>query len=45
MKDAHICPILMRTVVFEDGKCTEHCDCEDCPIIIEIERKSGNQQS
>ena len=31
-KEVHICPILMRTVIWEDGKCTEDCDEEDCPI-------------
>ena len=31
-KEVHICPILMRTVIWEDGKCTEKCDEEDCPI-------------
>ena len=28
----HICPILMRTVIWEDGECAEECDEEDCPI-------------
>ncbi len=31
-KEVHICPILMHTVIWEDGKCTEDCDEEDCPI-------------
>lgn len=34
MKDVHICPILMRTVIWIDGNCTEKCDEEDCPIDI-----------
>ena len=29
--EVHICPILMRTVIWEDGKCAEECN-EDCPI-------------
>ena len=33
MTEVHICPILMRTVIWEDGKCTEACN-EDCPILI-----------
>lgn len=31
-KEVHVCPILMRTVIWEDGKCTEECDEEECPI-------------
>lgn len=31
MRDIHICPFLMRSVVWEDGKCMEQCD-KDCPI-------------
>ena len=31
MIEIHICPILMRTVRFIDGNCTEKCE-EDCPI-------------
>ena len=34
MKEVHVCPILMRTVIWEDGECKEHCDEEDCPIFI-----------
>lgn len=34
MKDVHICPILMRTVIWVDGKCQEKCDAEDCPIAV-----------
>ena len=30
--EVHICPILMRTVILEDGECKEHCDEEDCPL-------------
>ena len=33
-KEVHICPILMRTVIWEDGKCTEECDEDECPIEI-----------
>ena len=31
MIDIHICPILMRTVRFIDGNCTETGK-EDCPL-------------
>ncbi len=41
MKAVHICPILLRTVVFQDGKCRESCDEEDCPLVIkEVQIKS-----
>ena len=33
MKEVHICPILMRTVIWKDGKCQENCTEEDCPIL------------
>lgn len=36
-KEVHICPIFMRTVVFEDGECTMECTEEDCPIKTEQE--------
>lgn len=32
--EVHICPILMRTVIWEDGVCKENCSEEDCPILI-----------
>lgn len=32
MREVHICPILVRTVIFEDGCCTEDCEEEDCPF-------------
>ena len=25
-KEVHVCPILMRTVIWEGGKCTEESD-------------------
>lgn len=28
----HICLILLRTVIWKDGECTEDCKEEDCPI-------------
>ena len=31
-KEVYICPILMRTVILIDRKCTEDCDEDDCPI-------------
>lgn len=34
-REVHICPILMRTVIFENGRCcTEDCAEVDCPIIV-----------
>ena len=44
-KDVHICPILMRTVLWEDGKCTEKCSEEDCPIKAIVAGTEGNGQS
>ena len=32
MTEVHICPLLMRTVIWVDGKCAEICD-EECPIV------------
>ena len=32
-KEAHICPILMRTVIWENNKCIEDCKEEGCPIL------------
>ena len=40
MIEIHICPILMRTVKFEDGTCTEQCNEDDCPIQEEIKRNA-----
>lgn len=31
--EVHLCPILMRTVIFEDGKCTAPCSEEACPLV------------
>ena len=33
VKEVHICPILMRTVIWKNGYCTEECD-HDCPFQI-----------
>ncbi len=33
MTEIHICPLLMRTVKFVDGKCTETCNEADCPVM------------
>ena len=35
MKEVHLCPILMRSVIFEDGKCEESCEEEDCPLSVQ----------
>ena len=32
--EVHICPIKMRTVLFDDGKCTEICIEEDYAIMV-----------
>ena len=32
-REVHICPLLMRTVILEDGQCSEKCS-EECPIMI-----------
>ena len=32
VKEVHLCPILMRTVIWKDGQCSEPCSEEDCPI-------------
>ena len=29
--EIHVCPVLMRTVIFDENGCTEKC-MEDCPI-------------
>lgn len=40
--NVHICPILMRTVKFEDGRCVENCNEADCPVCQESEHRSDN---
>ena len=37
--DVHVCPILMRTVRFLDGNCSENCNESDCPILEELKRE------
>lgn len=32
MTEVHICPILMRMVIWEGGECQEKCEEENCPI-------------
>jgi len=32
VNEVHICPILMRTEIWTDGKCSEECVEEDCPF-------------
>lgn len=34
MREVHVCPILMRTVIWENGKCVEECDKDDCPLML-----------
>lgn len=36
--EVHICPLLMRTVRFEDGCCLEQCSEDDCPVADLIRR-------
>ena len=31
-REVHICPILMRTVVFVNKQCIQQCGEDDCPI-------------
>ena len=44
VKEVHVCPILMRTVIFEDGKCKEDCE-QDSPIIMEEMNHYKNSSS
>lgn len=32
-QNVHICPVLMQTVIWENGDCKEDCSEEDCPIL------------
>ena len=33
--EVHICPVKMKTVLFDNGKCTEEvCQEKDCPIMV-----------
>ena len=41
MKEVHICPVLMRTVIFENGRSIEDCNEEDCPC-LEMIRNTDN---
>lgn len=45
MTEVHICPILMRTVIWEEGKCKEKCTDIECPIAVEAERTSGGRKT
>lgn len=41
MSEVHVCPILMRTVIWNNQKCSENCDETECPIkILESKQKS-----
>lgn len=42
--EAHVCPILMRTVIWEDGECIEECIEKDCPIAIANEEYCKHQE-
>ena len=40
--EVHICPVLLRTVMFADGSCQEECgDRNDCPV-MECIKKDEN---
>ncbi len=39
--EVHICPIKMKTVLFDENGCTEACSEEDCPIKVLQEEKEG----
>lgn len=36
MKEVHVCPILMRTVIWEDGNCVEECN-EGGPLFVTLD--------
>ena len=45
MSEIHVCPILMRTVLFVDGFCLEDCDARgDCPIKAGFQVENGNDE-
>ena len=33
-QDVHLCPILMRTVIWVNGKCTVECGEITCPVFV-----------
>ncbi len=35
-KEVHLCPILMKTVVWKKGKCAEECKIKECPFLTGI---------
>lgn len=44
--EIHICPIKMRTIVIDEGKCdTQDETCDDCPVLELIRRsKQGDNE-
>lgn len=42
MREVHLCPILMQTVIWNAGKCTEQC-AVDCPIMEGMRDKVAEQ--
>ena len=44
-EQVHVCPILMRTVVWSNGECTEKCGAEDCPLKDLYELENDKEQS
>lgn len=43
-QEVHFCPILMKTVIWKNEKCTEQCK-EDCPVLQILQRSSKEQKS
>lgn len=44
MVEIHICPILMRTVRFIDGKCdSQDENCNDCPVLGMLRREKETE--
>ncbi len=44
-RSVHICPVLLRTVIWIDNQCTETCSEEDCPIESFLDKERPNTQT
>ncbi len=42
-REVHICPILMKTVIWADGICTETCAESQCPVLRNTGEKLQKQ--
>ena len=42
----HTCPILMYTVIWENGECQVTCEEreEDCPLTVELDYEEGENR-